>query len=119
MVLTNQLDYSVIFFQIICASQKVQTLINPVYNGYSKFHFFLFQGSSRFAQSSNELPGHASEAAGTAATSGTASSTGSGTLAAGTGDIDVAGHASGAATATGSGSGAGAGAGNVAVNLGN
>ena len=80
---------------------------------------FIFQGSSRFAQSSNELPGHASEAAGTAATSGTASSTGSGTLAAGTGDIDVAGHASGAATATGSGSAAGAGAGNVAVNLGN
>jgi len=75
------------------------------------------EGSSRFAQSSNELPGHASEAAGTAATSGTASSTGSGTLAAGTGDIDVAGHASGAATATGSGSAAGAGAGNVAVNL--
>jgi len=75
------------------------------------------EGSSRFAQSSNELPGHASEAAGTAATSGTASSTGSGTLAAGTGDVDVAGHASGAATATGSGSAAGAGAGNVAVNL--
>jgi len=75
------------------------------------------EGSSRFAQSSNELSGHASAAAGTVATSGTVSMTGSGTLAAGTGDVDVAGHASGAATATGSGSAAGAGAGNVAVNL--
>jgi len=73
------------------------------------------EGSSRFAQSSNELPGHASEAAGTVATSSTASTTGSGTLAAGSGDIDVAGHAGGAATADGSGSAAGAG--NVAVNL--
>ena len=83
---------------------------------------FIFQGSSRFAQSGNELPGHASAAAGTVVTSGT---TGSGTLAAGSGD--VAGHASGAATAAGtvvgnaagSGSAAVSGAGNVAVNIGN
>merc|ERR1711971_1424435 len=76
------------------------------------------EGSSRFAQSGNELPGHASAAAGTVVTSG------SGTLAAGTGDIDLAGHASGAATAAGtdvgnaagSGSAAVAGAGNIAVN---
>ena len=53
--------------------------------------------------------------------------TGTGTLAAGTGDVDLAGHASGAATAAGtvvgnaagSGSAAVAGAGNAAVNLGN
>merc|ERR1711971_1332338 len=82
------------------------------------------EGSSRFAQSGNELPGHASAAAGTVVTSGTASTTGSGTLAAGTGDVDLAGHASGAATAAGtvvgnaagSGSAAVAGAGNVVVN---
>ena len=82
---------------------------------------FIFQGSSRFAQSGNELPGHASAEAGTVVTSG------SGTLAAGTGDVDLAGHASGAATAAGtvvgnaagSGSAAVAGAGNVAVILGN
>ena len=73
------------------------------------------------------MPGHASAATGTVVTSGTASTTGSGTLAAGTGDVDLAGHASGAATAAGtfvgnaagSGSAAVAGAGNVAVNLGN
>merc|ERR1711971_855229 len=76
------------------------------------------EGSSRFAQSGNELPGHASAEAGTVVTSG------SGTLAAGTGDVDLAGHASGAATAAGtvvgnaagSGSAAVAGAGNVVVN---
>ena len=73
---------------------------------------FIFQGSSRFAQSGNELPGHASAAAGTVVTSGTTSTTGSGTLAGGTGDVNVAGHASGAVTATGSGSAA------VPVNLG-
>ena len=66
------------------------------------------------------MPEHASAATGTVVTSG------SGTLAAGTGDVDL-GHASGAATAAGtvvgnaagSGSAAVAGAGNVAVNLGN
>merc|ERR1711971_739333 len=75
------------------------------------------EGSSRFAQSGNELPGHASAAAGTVVTSG------SGTLAAGTGDIDLAGHASGAATAAGtdvgnvagSGSAAAAGTGNAVI----
>ena len=70
------------------------------------------------------MPGHASAAAGTVVTSGT---TGSGTLAAGIGDVDLAGLASGAATAAGtvvgsaagSGSDAVSGAGNVAVNIGN
>ena len=85
----------------------------------------IFQGSSRFAQGGNELPGHASAAAGTVVTSGIASTTGSGTLAAGTGNIDLAGHASAAATAAGtfvgsaagSGSAAVAGAGNAAVSV--
>merc|ERR1711971_169521 len=67
------------------------------------------EGSSRFAQSGNELPGHASAEAGTVVTSG------SGTLAAGTGDVDLAGHASGAATAAGTVVGNAAGSGSAAV----
>ena len=63
---------------------------------------FIFQGSSRFAQSSNELPGHASAAAGTVVTSGTASTTGSGTLAAGT----FVGNAAGSGSAAVAGAGA-------------
>ena len=60
------------------------------------------------------MPGHASAAAVTVAASGTASMTGSGTLVAGTRDIDEAGHAGGAAIA-----GSAAGSGSAGVNLGN
>jgi hypothetical protein len=108
----------------------------------------IFQGSSRFAQSGNELPGHAS-AGGTVVTSGTASAAGTGNVdiaghasaaaaaagtvvtsgtasVAGTGNVDIVGHASAVATAAGtvmgsaagSGSASVAGAGNAAVNLG-
>ena len=104
----------------------------------------IFQGSSRFAQSGNELPGHASAggtvvtsgtasaagtgnvdiaghasaaaaAAGTVVTSGTASVAGSGTMTAGTGNVDIVGHASAVATAAGTVMGSAAGSGSVSV----
>ena len=59
--------------------------------------FFTRPGATPGAEGGNELPGHAS--AGTVVTSGIASTTGSGTLANGTGNIDLADHASAAATA--------------------
>ena len=65
------------------------------------------------------MPGHASAAAVTVAASGTASMTGSGTLVAGTRDVDKAGHACGAAIAAGTVEGSAAGSGSAGVNLGN